>query len=214
MKHYRSLLLLPFVLTGCATPDMQGALDSMNGLGKSIGSSLSQAATPASAANRNSLLGTPLHNALRQNLSTDGRAPEWPKVVISNLQIPADQMTLTRSLTLKASDCIHFDAVLWHDAKRSERFSNLSLCAPELPKQSNNFVLTWKSFSISGKTSGQVRSDGPTPPYSKLPSDPAMERWLVNQFGLYYVGSLLTLVGYDPNFTVDDRRFWIRNIKG
>ena len=76
------------------------------------------------------------------------------------------------------------------DAKRSERFSNLSLCAPELPKQSNNFVLTWKSFSISGKTSGQVRSDGPTPPYSKLPSDPAMERWLMNQFGLYYVGSL------------------------
>ena len=142
------------------------------------------------------------HNALRQNLSTDGRAPEWPKVVISNLQIPADQMTLTRSLTLKASDCIHFDAVLWHDAKRSERFSNLSLCAPELPKQSNNFVLTWKSFSISGKTSGQVRSDGPTPPYSKLPSDPAMERWLMNQFGLYYIGSLLTLVGYDPNFTV------------
>ncbi|MCA8458022.1 hypothetical protein LGN04_29415, partial [Burkholderia multivorans] len=143
-----------------------------------------------------------------------GAGQEWPKVVISNLQIPADQMTLTRSLTLKASDCIRFDAVLWHDAKRSERFSNLSLCAPELPKQSNNFVLTWKSFSITGKTSGQVRSDGPTPPYSKLPSDPAMERWLMNQFGLYYVGSLLTLVGYDPNFTVDDRRFWIRNIKG
>ena len=33
MKHYRSLLLLPFVLTGCATTDMQGALDSLNGLG-------------------------------------------------------------------------------------------------------------------------------------------------------------------------------------
>ena len=80
MKHYRSLLLLPFVLTGCATTDMQGALGSLNGLGQSIGASLSQAATPASAANRNSLLGTPLHNALRQNLSTDGRAPEWPKV--------------------------------------------------------------------------------------------------------------------------------------
>jgi len=85
---------------------------------------------------------------LRQNLSPDGRAPEWPKVVISNLQIPADQMTLTRSLTLKASDCIRFDAVLWHDAKRSERFSNLSLCAPELPKQSNNFVLTAYSTPI------------------------------------------------------------------
>lgn len=63
MKHYRSLLLLPFVLTGCATTDMQGALDSLSGLGQSIGTSMSQAATPASAANRNSLLGTPLHNA-------------------------------------------------------------------------------------------------------------------------------------------------------
>ncbi len=47
MKHYRSLLLLPFVLTGCATTDMQGALDSLNGLGHSIGTSLAQAATPA-----------------------------------------------------------------------------------------------------------------------------------------------------------------------
>ena len=130
MKHYRSLLLLPFVLTGCATTDMQGALDSMNGLGKSIGSSLSQAATPASAANRNSLLGTPLHNALRHNLSTDGRTPEWPKVVISNLQIPADQMTLTRSLTLKASDCIHFDAVLCAGA--AETVKQLSADLEEL----------------------------------------------------------------------------------
>ena len=57
MKHYRSLLLLPFVLTGCATTDMQGALDSLNGLGQSIGTSLAQAAAPVSAANRNSLLG-------------------------------------------------------------------------------------------------------------------------------------------------------------
>lgn len=40
-----------------------------------------------------------------------------------------------------------------------------------------------------------------------------MKHYLMNQFGLYYVGSLLTLVGYDPNFTVDDRRFWIRNTK-
>ena len=52
MKHYRSLLLLPFVLTGCATTDMQGALGSLNGLGQSIGASLSQAATPASAVKR------------------------------------------------------------------------------------------------------------------------------------------------------------------
>jgi hypothetical protein len=40
-----------------------------------------------------------------------------------------------------------------------------------------------------------------------------MDSWVMNQFGLYYVGSLLTLVGYDQNFTVDDRRFWIKNLK-
>ncbi len=54
----------------------------------------------------------------------------------------------------------------------------------------------------------------PNPTDSKLPGDPTMARRPMNQFGLYYVGSLLTLVGYDPNFTVDDHRFWIRNIKG
>jgi len=95
-------------------------------------------------------------------------------VVISNLQIPADQMTLTRSLTLKASDCIHFDAVLWHDAKRSERFSNLSLCAPELPKQSNNFVLTWKSFPSPEKPPVRyVAMDRPR----LTASCPATPRW-------------------------------------
>lgn len=214
MKHYRAALLLPIFLTGCATTGMQGALDSINDLGQSISAGVNQAVTaPPQGGPGNSLTGSPLHNALRRNLSTDGRAPEWPKVVITNLQVPADQMTLTRGLRLKATDCIRFDAVLWHDARRAERFSDLSLCAPELPKQSNNFVLTWKSFAISGKTTGQVRGDGPTPPYNKLPNDPVMEKWLMNQFGLYYVGSLLTLVGYDPDFSIDDRRFWIRNLK-
>ena len=73
MKHYRSLLLLPFVLTGCATTDMQGALGSLNGLGQSIGTSLSQAATPASAANRNSLLGTQLRIPTIVTAHTDER---------------------------------------------------------------------------------------------------------------------------------------------
>lgn len=67
---------------------------------------------------------------------------------------------------------------------------------------------------MRARTTVVVQPASPTTRADTLPSDPAMERWLMNQFGLYYVGSLLTLVGYDPNFTVDDRRFWIRNIKG
>lgn len=214
MRIYKSLVLLPLLLTGCTSTDMQSALNSLDGLGKSLNTSLNQpVALGGTGSNSKSLSNSPLHNVLRQTLSTDGSAPEWPKVVITDLQIPSDQLTLTRSLRLKANECIYFNAVLWHDAKHSDRFDNLSLCATELPKQSNNFVLTWKSFSISGKNTGQVRGDGPTPPYNKLPSDSEMDRWLMNQFGLYYVGSLLTLVGYDQNFTADDRRFWVKNLK-
>lgn len=214
MKTYRALALLPFFLAGCSATDMKGTLDSLGSAGQSIGKSLTQPMGAATqGVGQNSLLRSPLLNVLRQNSSTDGSAPEWPKVVITNLQIPPDQMSVTRGLQLKPNDCIHFDAVLWHSVKRPEHFNGLSLCATELPKQSNNFVLTWKSFSISGKNTGQVRTEGPTPPYNKLPSDPAVDKWLMNQFGLYYVGSLLTLVGYDPNFTVDDRRFWIKNLK-
>lgn len=213
------LILMASLLAGCSSVNMKGAFDSavksLNDAQRALGTNLSQsAALPGAPGRRNSLLGTPLHNALKTNISTDGSAPEWPKVVITNLQIPASQRQLAgRSFSLKANECIYFDAVLWHDARHNDRFTNLSLCAPELPKQPNDFVNIWKSFPISGQTTGQVRTEGPTPPYSKLPSDPAMENWLLQQFGLYYVGSLLTLVGYDNNFSIDDRRVWIKNIK-
>ncbi|MEQ4616711.1 MAG: hypothetical protein ABN482_01545 [Corticimicrobacter sp.] len=211
-KYHWGIALVSLSLAGCVTTDdMKGMLDSLNSFGQTAGADAQQAGGAGGTAN--SLKNSPLHNVLRENLSSDGRAPEWPKIAVTNLQIPGSQMTMNRSLSLKANECIRFDAVLWRDAKRVERFKDLSLCASDLPRQSNDFVITWKSFPISGRTSGQVRTDGPTPPYNKLPSDQAMEQWILNQFGLYYVGSLLTLMGYDPNFTLDDRRFWIQNVK-
>lgn len=206
---------LSVMLSGCATTDLASIGDigkriltpvGQDPSGGGIRSALGQSGT--------SIVASPLAGALRHNLSTDGSAPEWPKVIVTDLSFPNDQLNMSRGFQLKANDCITFNAVLWRSEKTKEQFNNLSLCAPELPKQSNNFVTTWRTFPISGKTTGQLRTDGPKPPYSKLPGGPRMNQWMTSPFGLYYVGSILTIVGYDDSFSVDNRRFWIKNLKG
>jgi len=205
------------LLSGCATTDMQAAMGQSNGSLSELGKAL---ATPGAAgtgptissAGRSgtSLATTKLMGALSRSPSTDGRAPEWPKIAITNLVVPAEQIANMR-IQLKRTDCIKFDAVLWHDEKHNEKFNDVTLCSLELPKRSNDFVTTWQVFPIGGKTSGQVRGEGPTPPYSKLPSDAATDQWMLGA-GKLFVGSMLTMMGYDPNFTVDTRRFWIKNV--
>ncbi|HHL3045093.1 TPA: hypothetical protein ACQ49P_005116 [Pseudomonas aeruginosa] len=207
------------LLSGCATTDMQAAMGQINGslseLGKALATPGAEGSGPAVSSigrSGSSMTKTKLMGVFSRSPSTDGRAPEWPKVAITNLSIPAEQASASRA-RLKAGDCVVFDAVLWYDAKNNEKFNDVSLCAPELPKRSNDFVTTWRTFPISGKTSGQVRGEGPTPPYSKLPSDSLMDRWMTGP-GIYFVGSMLTMMGYDPQFSVDDRRFWVKNVRG
>lgn len=198
------------LLSGCATT-MGQISESMNDFGKSLGTqSASGPAIGTVGGGGVSLTSTKLMGMLSRSPSMDGSAPEWPKIAVTNLTVPAEQVANTR-LMLKRTDCVRFDAVVWHDAKHNEKFNNISLCALELPKRSNDFVTTWQVFSIEGKTSGQVRGDGPTPPYSKLPSDPTTDQWMLGA-GKLFVGSMLTMMGYDPNFTVDSRRFWVKNV--
>lgn len=204
-------LVVAALLSGCSSVHTQPAWESIKDKTAALSNNLRQSNQNPQRSGT-SLLATPLHGALSRQPSTDGQTPEWPKVVITNLKIPAEQLDLGRTLTLRPDECIHFDAVLWRSAQESQRFDDIHLCANELPKQSNNFVLTWKSFSIAGDTTGQVRTEGPTPPSMKLPSDPVVDQWLMSQFGLYYLGSLLTLVGYDPDFTPDSRRFWVKDL--
>lgn len=183
---------------------------------KDIGQSLKDRKYGSAALNQDSatdLTETRLMGVLRENMSTDGRAPEWPRVAITDLKIPSDQLNFGRGMTLRPDECIHFNAVLWTNDSESERFDDLRLCAEDLPKQSNGFVVPWYTFPVSGENTGQVRTEGPIPPYNKLPSDNAMEKWILNRFGQYYIGSLLTLIGYDPQFSIDRRRFWIRDVK-
>lgn len=201
---------LAALLSGCSGVNTQTAWESV----KDKTARLSQNVRQSTQQQRRgtSVLETPLLGALSRNPSKDGQTPEWPKVVILDLRIPADQLNLGRTLSLRPDECIRFDAMLWKSATASDRFEDVYLCADQLPKQSNNFVLTWKSFSIPGETTGQVRTEGPTPPFTKLPGNPSMDQWLMSQFGLYYLGSLLSLVGYDPDFTPDSRRFWVKDL--
>jgi len=214
MKNHFMLVMIAsssLWLSGCATTDMQAKLGEVKG---SFNNLLTK--TPTARVNegqsKTSLTKTKLMGILNQYPSTDGRAPEWPKIAITNLVIPAEQATAYRG-SLATNDCIVFDAVLWHDARSSEKFTGVSLCAPELPKRSNDFVTTWRTFPISGDISGQIRSDGPTPPYSKLPNDAVMDRWVTVGPGIYFIGSMLTMMGYDPQFSSDNRRFWVRNVQ-
>ncbi|MCL2523397.1 MAG: hypothetical protein FWF20_04860 [Betaproteobacteria bacterium] len=202
------------LLSGCA--DMQSTIDqvntSMSDLGKSLSTAGSGPIIGSAGSSGTPITQTKLAGALARSPSTDGRAPEWPKIVIVNLTIPVKQINEPAGYQFKANDCITFDAIMWTDASHNEKFKNLSLCAPEMPDSGNTFMSSWQSFSISGKTSGQVRGDGPTPPYMKLPSDQLMSNWIgMNRWGIYFVGSLLKIVGYDPQFTKDDRRFWVKN---
>lgn len=200
-------------VAGCAT-DMGAAMgqlnDSLGEFGKAVATS-AEAGSASSRGSGNSLAKTKLMGVFNRSLSTDGQPPEWPKVAITNLYVPADQASSSR-LRLRANDCVHFDAVLWYDAKHNEKFNDVSLCALELPKRSNDFVTTWRTFPISGKTSGQQRSDGPVPPRSKLPSDSLTDRWMTG-LGIYFIGSMLTMMGYDPQFIEDDRRFWVKKVR-
>lgn len=197
-------------LAGCTTAQLNDSISSYNNKMKELTSGLN---TPQQTKNNNSLANTKIAGIFKQYLSTDGSTPEWPKIAIRDLEIPENQLDWKHPLKLAANECIQFNATLWMNEKNKEEINNISLCSQNLPKQSNTFVTTWKSWPISGKTTGQIRTAGPTPPYNKLPSDPKIENWIMHQFGLYYIGSIITETGIDPNFTKDDRRLWIVNIK-
>lgn len=216
---FLTTLVASSLLAGCTTTDMQNTLTSMKKMEQSLNEGLAKAIQVPGASGVSptsdftNIKQSKLNGVFRQQLSTDGSTPEWPKLVITDLQFPADQLDRTRSKALRPHECVFFNAVLWSDAAHSESFNNLGLCASDLSGQSNSFVAPWWLTPISGKTSGQMRTSGPVPPFRKLPTDADLDGWLTNNFGNYYIGNLLTIVGYDQNYLPDDRRIWLKNIK-
>lgn len=135
--------------------------------------------------------------------------PEFPKVALS-FSYP-DWVVEPDGVIgkMKANQCLQYSAVLWKDAKSSQRFDNLVVCPNEFVRVPHDGLRAiWPSFSIPGKTSGQVRTDGPTPPHFPFPTDGKSKNWLTYG-GVWYLGAVMAGMGYDWNYAEDKRRVWV-----
>lgn len=208
--------------SGSANP-----LSGLNGFLKSVVSSINNTAAKIQAGTQNSstpgaseatdqgrkLSDTDLANIFSKYPATGDGAPEWPRVAISIQEIPKAQLENHYMVHKPQSDeCMRYSVKLWLSAKKSEFFKDLELCGSDIvPGVSFSNLMTWKSFPVTGKTAGQIRT-GPTPPYNKLPPSPMLNQWLTNDSGYYYLGSLLYSMGYDWNYAPDSRRVWVAKV--
>lgn len=194
---------------------LKGAVDTINNTAaQAKGGGNAQGAT-SSTVGRHKVADTKLAKIFASYPATGDAAPEWPKVAISISDIPREQ-TENHYMVHRpsANECMRFSIKLWSNAKTSEAFNDLELCGSDIAAGvSFSQIRVWKNFPVSGKTAGQVRT-GPTPPYTKIPSSPLLDRWFVNESGYYYFGSLLYSLGYDWNFAPDSRRVWVEKVGG
>ena len=172
----------------------------------------------ASARGATTIAKTKLNGILAQNPSAGSSAALWPRIAIRDLEIPQWQVQgAAFNRPVGTADCIYFNVTLWRTNTQSERIENIELCGNELSRnQDNNFVSRWKALPInSTTTTGQKRTEGPVPPKAKLPTAPEIDTWFWNHQALWYLGTLLTKLGYDQGFVPEETspRVWVVNLK-
>lgn len=200
---------------------LTGLNDFLKGVAASINNTAlatsggAQDATATAGSHGNKIARTKLANLFASHPSTGDGAPEWPKIAISISEIPRAQLDNHYVVHRPAAtECMRFSIKFWPSAKTAETLNDLELCGSDIvPGVSFSQLMTWKNFPVSGKTAGQIRT-GPTPPYSKLPRSPSLDRWLSNDTGYYYLGSLLYSLGYDWSYAPDSRRIWVDRAPG
>lgn len=206
MKNMHYVFAAVVAMNGCATEEV-------NSTSAKFKSTVDELVSKKSAVVSDGA--TDLSKTMLANILTPASAstnvPEWPKIAIRDLDIPANQLGGERPLA--GNECIHFNATVWTSATVSDRIDNIRFCAKDFTSKNNQFVLEWKIYSIPGKTTGQLRSDGPVPPSSKLPTDPLVDQWFQSKNAYYYLGSLLVAMGLDKNFYPDKRRIWVVNLR-
>jgi len=153
---------------------------------------------------------TPLYQIYKKFPITDTSNPEeYPKVAIS-ISYPNwlndGQATLG---IFKNNPCLIYSLTFWLNAKQSQKYDELTVCASEMARVSHSGLRSiWPSFSIPGETTGQVRGYGPTPPLFPFPTDSASKNFLLYG-GVFYLGAILNNLGYDWEFPQDRRRVWV-----
>jgi len=174
------------------------------------------AAAPAPNAG-NPLRGTELDGIFKKNPISNSQRPEmWPRVAVTIKSATAGVHNFSGPGTLRADDCVVFDARLWKSATEDRKFENLRLCAGGVAELSKGVAFRTLdlfpryTFHRGQNTTAAQRTEGPTPPFYMFPQDiRSQQEWiLMARNTKFYLGSILLALGYDWDNDFD-RRVWI-----
>jgi len=186
----------------------------------------SRASAPADAASHAGAPGTPpfeLAGVLTRAPITNTQRPEtWPRVAVTISSATPGVFKLVGlgdHNSLGPADCIVYNVKVWSSPTESQVYDGLRLCSGELYRQVKDVpmfqVPTWgrRQYFVGEKTTGALRTDGPTPPADHFPTDPALQVvWLDNlRNTIFYVGAILRQVGFDWN-NIYDKRVWFVSV--
>lgn len=207
---------LALLLTaGCAAPAGGGP-----GLGERISEAIAKSRANANAGAPGASAFPPeLEGVFNRHPITNSQKPEtWPRVAITVVGATPgvyNTIGLGDHGSAKADDCVRYKVKLWQSAGDARSFDNLQLCYGELYQRMKGVPLyqvpTWgrRAFFVGEKTTGSVRTEGPTPPSDHFPNDPAVQMLWLDQYKntLPFVGGMLHRLGYNWN-QLDDKRVW------
>ncbi|MFZ6690071.1 hypothetical protein ACO0K0_20235 [Undibacterium sp. SXout11W] len=230
MKKHLAPITLTFILVGCATPPtyLQGQPNqpATPTLADRLNSSIS-AVTNAIVTNptkSNDTTGANLQDGRSHlqnigvaNIIANSTSDGWPRVAVNIKKLPKWFYGLPPSGMrgrYSSTDCMTISMNVWMDEKSTKNYDNVDVCGTDIVKNVpfQDVGLMWKSFSSASgtKNTGTQRTIGPLPPMMLFPNKPGLDLFF-QMNGNYYVGSIMSTLGYNWNET-QDFRFWIVNL--
>lgn len=204
-----------------------GVAAKVNGFLKSFAGRLTGQGAPHEAGSVD-ILDSKLLDLLASNPATSNVNPEWPRIAISDVRLPASllqahgEVAFGKSIQMGPGDCFYFKATIWSNETASEVLDKVALCGSDMQKEKRRSNLgqgqlgTHLEFTlpIQGKTTGSVRTVGPTPPNYLLEERIAENESREAALHGYGAARALTIllenfVGFNSN--TDTRRFWVVN---
>jgi hypothetical protein len=184
------------VLLGACTPEAQNAFSR----------------TLSEHFSANPLGQSELRDVFKKNPVTNTNSPpEYPRISIEVTSVSPVLFAIgiNDGVQVRRSDCIRFNATLWHSSKNSKRFEGMRLCAGDDFFGQGRRFQSWAKSPYNGKNTGQNRTNGPLPPAYPYPTDQV--GWLsLAQLPAYFDG-LLGILGFDYNFNTRGQ-VWIVSV--
>ncbi|MFN3812394.1 MAG: hypothetical protein ACK4S6_17445 [Roseateles asaccharophilus] len=214
-------ILLPFLLTACASPsngESNPAVQVLQGINQGLGKvkeGLEKASTTAgtAAAKESSFTG----------LMNTGSGEGWPRIAITIHKLPANAYapptTQMMGGSIPPSYCMSVSAVVWTDAKTSRTIPEEQFCPTAHIKKrwvgySKGEFLLWAGTPAQSNHTGPKRTTGPTPPRLLFPEGSKYGNFPNSNASWLFQG-LLASIGFDVAVnTGQDRRVWVVTLPG